>query len=341
MNARLQTALTVVGLFLALVLTLAIFGLPLGKSLALIFEGAFGDKFAWSRTLVKATPLILTGLGVAVAWRAGTYNIGGEGQFIVGALFAAVCAKALVQPSWGYFGIGALLLASIVGGAVWASIAGWLFTKRSVDPVISTLLLNFVAIQLLDYSVSNPLQEAKHQIPQTDALAFGLSLAKFNPQADLHYGFVLALLVAIGIYGFLFLTKEGFKLRIVGDNTRVARANQWSAASIQFRALLISGGLCGLAGGVEFLGVTGYLGKGFPQQWGFLAIPVALLARLHPIWIVLSAIYFGALFAGTQNLASFTPAGTALVYVIQGAAVLGLLAMRFWTSRPVRQSEAA
>ncbi|MBC8064809.1 MAG: ABC transporter permease [Chlorobia bacterium] len=322
-----------------LILSLLAFGLPIGKSLSLIFQGAFGDPYAWSRTLGKTTPLILCGLGVVIAWRAGLYNIGGEGQFVLGALMSACWAKWLVMPGWGYAGILALLVASCVGGALWAAIAAWLYIKRGVEAVISTLLLNFVAIQLLEYAVSGPLQEAKRQVPQTDGLAETLMLAKFNPQADLHYGVVVAVLVAVGVFIYLFRTKDGFRLRVVGDNPNVARANRFPTSAIQFRSLMLSGGLCGLAGGVELLGITGYLGKGFPQQLGFLAIPVALLAGLHPLWVLLSAFYFGALFAGTQNLASFTPAGTTLVYVIQGAAVLGLVGLRYWTRRP-RRSEA-
>lgn len=331
-----QTAVTVLGLFLILIIGLWICGLPIGKSLALIYQGAFGDGYAWSRTLVKATPLILCGLGVVVAWRGGLYNIGGEGQFIMGALLAGIWAKWLVSQSWGSFGIAALILASFIGGALWASVAAWLYIKRGVEAVISTLLLNFVAIQFLDFAVSGPLQEARKQVPQSDALPDGLMLAKFNPRADLHIGVLVAVVIAMAVFVYLLKTKDGFKLRVVGENPRVARANRFPSSAIHFRALLLSGGLCGLAGGVEFVGVTGYLGKGFPQQWGFLAIPVALLAGLHPLWVLVSAVYFGALFAGTQNLASFTPAGTSLVYLIQGAAVLGLVGLRFWTKRPVR-----
>ncbi|MCC7229604.1 MAG: ABC transporter permease, partial [Fimbriimonadaceae bacterium] len=281
-------------------------------------------------------PLTLCGLGVVVAWRSGLYNIGGEGQFIMGALLSGIWAKWLVGPSWGLMGIAALILASFIGGALWSSVAAWLYIKRGVEAVISTLLLNFIAIHFLDFAVSGPLQEARRQVPQSDALVNGLMLAKFNPRSDLHVGVLVAVAVAMATYVYLLKTKDGFRLRVVGENPRVARANRYPTSSIQFRAMLLSGGLCGLAGGVEFLGVTGYLGKGFPQQWGFLAIPVALLAGLHPLWVLVSALYFGALFAGTQNLASFTPAGTSLVYLIQGSAVLGLVGLWFWTKRTVR-----
>lgn len=322
--------MTVVGLFIILVLTLAIFGLPIVGSLKLLFEGALGDKFALSRTLVKSTPLLLAGLGMVVAWRGGMYNIGGEGQFILGGLFGAIVAKILmssgsIPPG---FGIAAVLLGSAIGGAFWAFLAGLLYVKRGVEVVISTILLNFIATQVLSWAVEGPLQQAKHQLPQTDDLPTSLTLWHLNPQLDFHAGVLLAPLVALAVYVLMFKTVLGFRIRLVGANARAARAARIEPEAIQLKALAISGALCGLAGGVEFTGMAGLLGADFSQGWGFMAIPVALLGGLHPIGTVFSALFFGAVFAGSENLGRFTNSGSTLLYVIQAAAVFGLVGIK-------------
>lgn len=316
------------GLVLSLAVTLAVFGLPVGHSMALMAQGAFGDKLAITRTLVKTIPLTITAMGIIVAWRAGMYNIGGEGQFVSGGLAAAVLANWLIPSSIpGWMGLTAMLIVSVVGGAAWGGLAGWLKTKRGVEVVISTILLNFVAIQLLAWVVAGPLKDPAGGVPLTLQLPDRVMLPKFDPQTDLHFGIFIAALAAVLTYAFLYFTRAGFRTRLVGEGERAARANRIDADRVKIGAMLISGGLCGLAGGVEYTGIAGQLGTSFAQGWGFLAIPVALLGGLHPFWVVLSALYFGALFAGSRNLAGFTEQGTTIIYIIQAAAVLGLIAI--------------
>ncbi len=331
-----RTFATAVGLVFVLILTLAVFHLPILDSLKLIAGGAFGDKFAIARTAVKSTPLLLAGLGMVVAWRAGMYNIGGEGQFVIGGLLGGAVAKPLLHTS-PILAIPAILIGCVAGGASWAWIAGWLQVKRGVEVVISTILLNFIALQVLGWAVSGPLQEAKKHLPLSDELPESLMLPRFDRQTDLHAGVFVALFAAIGIYLYLYRTKAGFRLRLSGENANVARANRIDAGKVRIQAMLVSGGLCGLAGGIEYLGLSGQLGSGFSQQWGFLGIPVALLAGLDPFAAILSAIYFGALLAGSENLARYTPAGTTLIYIIQAAAVLGVVGIRaYFDRRPAR-----
>ncbi len=329
-----QGALVVFGLVAVLVGTLLAFGLPVGPSLELIGQGAFGDKFGIARTAVKATPLLLTGLGIVVAWRARMYNIGGEGQFLAGALTGATIAKFALGVAPAALANVAILAGSVVGGALWATLAGWLSVRRGVDVVISTILLNFIAIEGLSWAVSGPLQEKKRQLPLTEALPDAAMLQRFDPQTDLHSGVFIAVVLAIAVYVFLFRTRVGFRLRVVGENERVARVNGMDADRIRLGAMALSGALCGLAGGVEYVGIAGQLSAKFSQNWGFLAIPVALLGALHPLAVIGSAAYFGALFAGSENLARFTPAGSTLVYVIQAVAVLAYVALRSWKARP-------
>jgi len=338
---KLKNALIVsAGLLLILVVTLAAFGLPIVESAKLIFSGAFGNTLGLTRTAVKATPLLLTGLGMVVAWRAGMYNIGGEGQFLLGGLMGAVAAKLFSHAPPAVETI-LIILGAMIGGALWGSLAAWLFIKRGVNVVISTILLNFIAIQLLSWSVQGPLQESKHRLPQTDQLPDAVMLWRPDRQLDFHAGVFLALIVAVFLYFLIYRSVFGFQLRLVGANARAARANRISAEGIQFRALALSGALCGLAGGVELTGVAGVLGSEFSQGWGFMAIPVALVGGLHPLGVIGSSVFFGGVFAGTENLARFTTGGPTLVYVIQAVAVFGVVALRSFTNGRTIVAEAA
>ncbi len=325
MNPKFRLPFTVLALAASILLTFAIFRLPIRASSILLYEGAFADRVGMARTILKSCPLMLTGLGAAVAWRAGIYNIGGEGQFVFGAISGAWFAKLAVNlpPVVQLLGI---LFWCAVGGAIWAGVAGVLFVKRGVDVVISTILLNFVALQLLDWAVSGPLQELKHQLPQSDLLPASAMLPKLNRQLDLHVGIFLAVAMCGVIFLVLKYTKFGFRMRLVGAAPLAARASGVAAGKVQLGALALSGALCGLAGGIEYCGVTGQIGQGFSQQWGFLGIPIALLANLNPLAIIPSALVGGALFAGSENLARFTNAGSTLVYVIQASVVLALVA---------------
>lgn len=330
-----------VGMLAILALTLAAFGLDVPRSLSLIVEGAFNPTYGWPTTLTRATPLCLTALGVAVAWRAGMYNIGGEGQYLVGALGATAVAAILAPvaaPLWAPI----MMSAGVCGGAAWASVATWAWLKRGVQLVVSTILLNFVAIELVAWAVRGPLQEPSHQRPMSATVPNEAMLLQLVRGTSLHSGVFVAALAVVAVWVFVAYTKQGLMLRVVGANPRLARTERLPVARTQFVAMAVSGGLCGLAGAVELVGVTGRLGDGFSQNWGFLAIPVALLGGLEPLWVGMSALYFGALFAGTENLTRYTPIGNTVVAVVQATAVLAFFALgRLLAKRPRPVEEPA
>jgi simple sugar transport system permease protein len=316
-----------------------LFGVPAIEGSRLIAQGSFGDGFALSRTLTKFAPLVLTGLGMAVAWRARMYNIGGEGQFIVGGLCAAGLASSLPNVTGPMF-LLALTATACLGGALFACFAGWLYVARGVQLVVSTILLNFIALQLLSWAVAGPLQRAKRDIPATERLHDSLRYVRFNPQTDLHAGIAIGILCVVFVWVFLARTYPGFRLRVVGENPNAARAQRMPVARSQIIALAISGGLCGLAAACEFQGVSGSLDKGFSQNWGFLGIPVALLGGLHPVGTAAAGIYFSALLAGSENLARFSQGGSTIVFVVQSVAVLAVVGLRSWlAARPVKAAE--
>lgn len=335
-----RTAVIALGLACVVVLCLWAFGLPVLDSLRDLWIGGFGDRFGRARTLVRATPLVLCALGIVVAWRAKMYNIGGEGQYVVGGLCGAWVAKALMGLSGALLN-PLVLIGACLGGAAYAGLAGWLQVKRGVQVVISTILLNFIALRALGYAVTGPLQQSSRQTPATDALPNDAMLARFDAQSDLHAGVFIALLAALAVYVFLFYTRQGFHLRLVGENSDAARVARVPVARVQLWSMAVSGGLCGLAGGVDYAGFIGQVGLGFSQDWGFLSIPVALIGGLHPLGVLLSGVFFGGLFAGSENLAMFNTLGGTVVYVIQATAVLGFVGLKSWTdARAVRKEGA-
>jgi simple sugar transport system permease protein len=315
-----------VGLVLILALTILAFGLPLGESMSLLYEGAFADKFGIHRTILKSVPLIMVALGTIVAWKAGMFNIGGEGQLIFG-----VCCGGTVASISSALPPGLqtplILLFCAVGGGLYAGLAGWLYAARGVNVVISTILLNFVALHLLNYLVRGPLQAKQGIIPQSEPLDKAVRFDILDPQTALHSGIYLVPIAAIAVWIWLQYTKSGFRLRLTGVNPNAARAARIPVTRTQVTALIVSGALCGLAGGIEYLGSSGILFDDFSPGWGFLGIPVALLAGLNPLGAIVSGLYFGALFAGSKNLEAFGSTGSALVFAMQGAAVLAFVAI--------------
>jgi general nucleoside transport system permease protein len=339
---KFRATIVPVGIGLSILLTLLLFRLPLVGSLQELIVGSFTTPAGLSRTLVKMVPLLLTGLGMVVAWKAGVYNIGGEGQFVIGGLGAAMVAKLLVAHVPGGLLNPVLLLSAMASGAVFALLAGWLQVVRGVQAVISTILLNFIALQLMSWAIRGPLQRADKTLPQTERLPETVMLLRFDRQFDLHSGLIYALLVTVAVWVILYRTSFGFQLRLVGANPKVARANRISSDRVTLQAMALSGALCGLAGAIDYTGMTGLIGDGFAQGWGFLAIPVALLGGLHVVGSAASSVFFGALFAGSENLGRFTEGGDRLVYVIQAVAVFAYLGFKAWEERqPVAVTEDA
>ena len=327
-------------LLLSLLFTTAVIA-PAGgdprAALTALWEGAFGSPYALGSSLVRATPLLLTGLGVAVALQARLWNIGGEGQFLMGALGAAFLASRFgpnpTLPSAVILPV--LLAASALAGAIWAALAALLKTLRGVPEVIATIMLNFVAAELLSYLVNGPMQRADHTQPATEPLSSAASLPLLSdwlprlPPSPLHLGFGLALIAAVLTAVFLSRTATGFTLKVVGANAEAARLAGIDVPRAFVVAMLWSGGLCGLAGGVELTGVVGFIPEGYDPGYGFTAIAVALLGRMNPVGIVFSALFFGALGAGCDNMERMAGIAHEIGYIIQAFALLALLASQW------------
>jgi simple sugar transport system permease protein len=285
---------------------------------------------------------MLTGGAVAIAFRAGVFNIGAEGQLLAGA--AATAAIALALPAEG---VGALvvtataLAAAAIAGGVWAGIAAMLRVRFGVLEVISTIMLNFVALYGVSYLVRGPLQEPTHAYPQTVAIADALHLPRLPGTGRLHAGIVIAVLL-VGAAGWAMRrTAAGFRLQAVGENpAAAASAGEIDVAATTARALVASGALAGLAGGIEVLGVTYALYENISPGYGYTAIAVALLAGLDPWRVLASAVLFAALQAGAGAMQRDAGVPSSLVSMIEALLILAVITVQAIRRRPSRQPSA-
>lgn len=288
-----------------------------------MWAGIAASKYQVGITLTKATPLILTGLGLGIAFRSGVFNIGGEGQIYMGALASTFIG---IQ-DWGLpapVHITLSLIAGFVGGAVWGFIPGILKAKYKVNEVITTILLNYIAIYLVSFFTHGPLREnqnAAAALPQTAEVLVTSRLPLIWPGTRLHLGFILALLIAGLLYFLLFRTSVGFKARAVGYSPTSARYAGMNVVWIVVLVMVISGGLAGTAGAVEILGVQRRLRDMFSPGIGYMAIAIALLGRNNPLGIVFAGILFGALQAGANNMQALAGVPVTIVDIIQAVII--------------------
>jgi simple sugar transport system permease protein len=298
---------------------LALLGYPPGPALAALLAGSVGGASAWTATLLKTTPLLLAGLGVALCFRGGVWNIGAEGQLLVGALAATAVATRLPAGTAALLVLPAALIAAALAGATWGAIAGTLRALRGVSEVISTILLNFVAIQLVALAVQGPLQEAAGAYPQSDPIPLSVRLPSWG---RLHAGVPVALAAALAMHWLVFRSATGLRLRAAGLSARAARFAGISPERTGVWALLLAGALAGVAGAFEVAGVTGRLYQGLAAGTGYTAIAVALLARLHPLAVIPSALFFGALEAGAGAMQREAGVPAVATQVVQGLVIL-------------------
>ena len=319
-------------LLLAGVLDLA--GYDAERALAALWRGSFGTVDAFmSATLVRATPLLLAGLGVALAFRAGIWNIGAEGQLLMGAA-AATALSVLARGVPRLLLLPAILIVGGVAGMFWAAIAEALRRYRGVLEVISTIMLNFVALHLVGVLVHGPLQEPLGIYPQSAALPEAARLPRLAPGSRLHAGFALAFIAAPLLWWWLRSTAAGFRLRAVGANPDAARsAGRIDIVRVAGLAFLVSGALAGLAGAVEVSGVTFALYESLSPGYGYTAIVVALLGRLDPLAIIASAMLFGALESGALAMQREAGIPSVVVTAVEAILVLALVLAEGWSSR--------
>lgn len=337
-------SLALAGLAIGLCIGILLAGLagenPL-NILSIIYKSAFGSRYDLGVTLYYATPLIFTGLSVAMAFHSGLFNIGAEGQLNLAALAVAVLGSTLHLPFVPAM-IASFLVAACAGG-LWAWIPGWLKTRRGSHEVINTIMMNFVSAALVSWLVTKYFQNPGAQSPETTPIFESYNLrswdpvAKFFGDAPVSIILILAIVIAIAVWIFLWKTKMGFELRAVGENENAARIAGIDIAKTRQWAMALSGALAGFVALAEILGNAGRFRMGFSPDFGFVGIAVALLARNNPIGILFSAFLFAALHKGAADLDIETEFVTRdLSLVIQALVILSVSvfsSLKVWRAR--------
>lgn len=316
--------IAVLGAFVTSGLLIQMAGYDALRALAALFNGAFGNTYNLAETGVRSCPLLLSGLAVMLAFRCGFWNIGVEGQFLMGALMTAWISPFFIE-STPYLAWPLILFSGLLAGAAWGSIAGILKVNRQVQEVISTIMLNFIALQVVSYAVHGPLMESAGQFPQTNAVAETIRLTRWFPPTRFHSGILVALIIGILLYILLFRTVLGYRIRAVGMNAVAAGAAGIHVSKTILITMCLSGGVAGLAGAIELTGVTYRLYEQYGGGYGYTGIAVALLGRLHPGGIVLAALLFGILETGANAMQREANVSAVLVYVIQALILLFVL----------------
>ncbi len=344
-DVMLVPALTVATAFLVSGLVVLAIGENPLEAIGLLLKGALGSKAGWGYTLYYTTSFIFTGLAVAIAFQAGLFNIGGEGQATLGGLgvvlfvFSFEFLPAILLVPLGV--IGAALF-----GAAWAFVPGYLQAKRGSHVVITTIMFNFIAATLMVYLLVNVMgrpgsmaPETRNIAPHAVAIPMNVFLAQFGiafPKTPLNVSLFLALISAVGVWLLVWHTRLGYEIRVVGASPPAAVYAGISPARITMITMAISGGLAGMLAVNEIMGLQYRLLLEFSAGAGFVGIAVALMGRAHPLGVVLAAFLFGVLYQGGTELSFDKPAITRdMIVVIQGFVILFAGALDYAFKRPL------
>jgi simple sugar transport system permease protein len=319
------------------------------RGLTVFFVEPLRSVYALTELAVKATPLLLIALGLAVCFRSNVWNIGAEGQFIVGAIAASGVAMQATPTTGSWFFV-AVIAAGVVGGMAWAGIVALLRDRFNANEILVSLMLVYVAEQLLNYVVYGPWKDpAGYNFPQTITFLKATQVPKLFTGYRVNVGVLIALVSVAAFWILLFRTYAGFQLQVGGLAPAAARYAGFSSRKALWTALLLSGGMAGLAGGLEVAGPLGQLTPHVPAGYGFAAIIVAFVGRLHPVGIVFSAILMSMFYIGGELAQSRLGLPKSLTGVFQGLLLFTLLAcdtliayrIRWTAARPGAPSLAA
>lgn len=338
---------TALALLVGAAMLLALDADPLEAYTALA-RGAFGSSNALADTVVKATPLLFVGLGICIAFRGGVVNIGGEGQLVAGAVAAtAIAISAPGWPSWAI--IPTCLTAGFLAGAIWGGIPGALKAYLNVNEILSTVMMNMIAVQGMNFLLRGPMMdpvqiESGSFIPQTARFSTTLDLPRLVP-TRLHAGAGLAVILAILVYVFLWRTTIGYRIRAVGLNPNASRVAGIQVKRYLMLSLLLSGALAGLGGATQVLGLhhrmfTDGSAQGFTGGAGFNGIVAALFGKLHPLGTIPASLLFGALLVGANHMQRAVQVPSDFITALNGLVVVFVVGSEIWSRRRARRRES-
>ena len=281
--------------------------------------------YPFTESLVTATPYIFAGLSVALGFRCGLFNIGAEGQFFIGALCSAYVGYSIKGLPM-IIHLPLALLGGALGGAVWGMIPGYLKARFGAHEVVNTIMMNWIAFRLSDWLLNGPMKASGFR-PVTPNVQASAELPRFFADPlRFNWGFVLALVMAYVVYWFLFKTTLGFEVRSVGANPDAAKYAGMNIIKNFVMVMALAGGLAGLAGSAQVLGVDHWVGQGFSAGYGFDAIALALLGKSHPFGVVLAALLFGFLRSGATDMQSMAGIPIDIISIIQGLVIVFIAA---------------
>ena len=296
------------------------------KGLEMFFWLPIKSGYAIGELLVKATPLLIIALGLAVCFRSNVWNIGAEGQYVMGAIFAGGVALLADKATGGWI-VVPIILAGVIGGMVWASITAVLRDRFNANEILVSLMLVYVAVQLLSFVVGGPWKDPNgFNFPQSKTFEATTRIPRLFDGSRLSMGVLLAVIGVVGMWIFLFRTRAGFAQQVGGLAPAAARYAGFSSRRALWTALMISGGAAGLAGALEVAGPIGQLTPYVPAGYGFAAIIVAFVGRLHPVGMVFSAILMSMFYIGGEMAQSRLGLTKSLTGVFQGLLLFSLLA---------------
>lgn len=323
------------------VLLFALLNVPIGKALHAFFVQPISSRYGLAELGVKAAPLIMIGVALSIGFRAQVWNIGAEGQFILGAVFGGSVALGL-YPMEGWFVLPAMALAGVIGGMFWAAIPAFLRTRFNANEILTSLMLTYVAVLLLSMLVSGPLRDpGGFNFPESRLFHEAASLPRILSGTRLHIGAPIAIALAVVGWFLLSRTLLGFALRVNGQAARAARFAGFSPQRLTWFALLFGGGVSGLAGLLEVAGPIGQLLPSISPGYGFTAIIVAFLGRLHPLGVVFAGLVMALSYLGGESAQINLNLPLAVTGVFQGMLLFFLLATDVLIHYRVRLSAGA
>ena len=291
-----------------------------------MFDGSIGNAFAFKEMLVKAAPLILTGVAVAIAFIAKYWNIGAEGQLYAGAL-AATWVGMMQLPLSPVLYITLVIAVGFAAGAIWSAIPGYLKAKFKVDDVVTTLLMNYIMIYIVSAMLNGPWRNPVTMYPSSAPIATNARFPIIIPRSRVHFGLIISLLAVVFMYFLVRKTKLGFQIRATGANPFAAKFLGINTVKSIILISIISGGIAGLAGVGEVAGVHYHLINGISPNYGYSGIIIAMLGRLNSIGVLLAAIYFAIIINGAQLMSITLNIPSYIADVIQGVTLIVMLAM--------------
>lgn len=321
-----EISFPVASILVALILGAVIMGsmgYDVGKAYTSLLKGAFGSKNAISETLIQTTPLIFTALSYAIALRCGMINLGAEGQLYIGAILGSI-AGAHIHGLPPAIHIAVVLFCGFIGGALWGLIVAVLKMRFGASELITTIMLNYIAMEIVSYCVTNaPFKDmTAGAAPRMPSVVDAVKLPILLSQTRLHAGILLALIAVLVYYIFMWKTTKGYEMRVIGQNPNAGRYSGMNIPMNSLLSMFLAGGFAGLGGVINIIGLQYFLTEGFSNNFGFSGVAVALLGGGTPFGIIVSGILFGALNAGGVKMQLLAKVPSASIYMIQGMIII-------------------